>query len=62
MIMTIWAVKGGEQTGFGVKDDCPVSVCGIQLCEVLKSEQTHELPHLLWVCSDGPLQMALLRS
>ena len=29
-------VKGGEQTGFGVKDNCPVSMSGIQLCEVLR--------------------------
>ena len=35
MISTIWGVKGGEQTGFGVKDNCPVSKSGIQLCEVL---------------------------
>ena len=36
MILTIWGVKGGEQAGFGVKDNCPVSVSGIQLCEVLR--------------------------
>ena len=36
MILTIWGVKGGKQTGFGVKDNCPVSMSGIQLHEVLR--------------------------
>ena len=36
MISTIWSVEDGEQVGFGVKDNCLVSIPGIQLCEVLR--------------------------
>ena len=36
MVSTIWGVKGGEHTGFGIKDDCSVSMSGMQLCEVLR--------------------------
>ena len=35
-ILTIWGVQGSEQTGFGVKDNGPVSVSDTQLCEVLR--------------------------
>ena len=35
-ISTVWGVEGGEQTGYGVKDDCPVSMSCILLCEVLR--------------------------
>ena len=34
--IAIWGVRGGEQTGFGVKDNYPISMSGIQLCEVLR--------------------------
>ena len=36
MILTIWSVEGGEQAELGVKDNCPVSMPGIQLCEGLR--------------------------
>ena len=36
MILTIWSVKGGEQAGFQVKDNCSVSMSCIQLCKVLR--------------------------
>ena len=36
MISTILGVKSGEQTRFGVKDDCPVYMSGIHLCKVLR--------------------------
>ena len=36
MISTIWGVKGGEQAGLGVKDNCSVSMSGIQHHELLR--------------------------
>ena len=46
-------VKGGEQAAFGVKDDCPVSMSGIHLCEELRvSELMSYFIHS--VCGDGP--------
>ena len=36
MILIVWGIKGGEQPGFRVKDNCQVSMCGIPLCEVFR--------------------------
>ena len=36
MILNVWSVEGGKQAGFGVKDNCPLSMLAIQLCEVLR--------------------------